>query len=227
MASVLTAFERLLRTLAFLYSELTWGVVDDYAFSCIYRHLGCREWEHIRDEDCPHTVVMDHQVLLPYPVDFLRLVDFDVIDQFIEHPGGQGLGSSVFADGGDKHVRRYGLTTELVHFRTEGLDFLRYLLLFILIPTGHFGKAVIRELTGNIVLIDTLEQSIQFFITSLQGCKLFLFESAVQGNILLGAAPAVPKVTFDLSQALTEIALSFDSLAFEKGLNFSCPLRRI
>ena len=44
---------------------------------------------------------MDHQVLLPYPVDFLRLVDFDVIDQFIEHPGGQGLGSSVFADGGD------------------------------------------------------------------------------------------------------------------------------
>ena len=85
MASVLTAFERLLRTLAFLYSKLTWGVVDDYAFSCIYGHLGCREWEHIRDEDCPHTVVMDHQVLLPYPVDFLRLVDFDVIDQFIEH----------------------------------------------------------------------------------------------------------------------------------------------
>lgn len=37
----------------------------------------------------------------------------------------------------------------------------------------------------------------------------------------LDAAPAVPKVTFDLSQALTEIALSFDSLAFEKGLNFS------
>ena len=47
MASVLTAFERLLRTLAFLYSELTWGVVDDYAFSCIHRHLRRREWEHI------------------------------------------------------------------------------------------------------------------------------------------------------------------------------------
>lgn len=37
----------------------------------------------------------------------------------------------------------------------------------------------------------------------------------------LDAAPAASKVTFDLSQALTEIALSFDSLAFEKGLNFS------
>ena len=25
------------------YSELTWGVVDNYAFSCIHRHLGCRK----------------------------------------------------------------------------------------------------------------------------------------------------------------------------------------
>ena len=96
-------------------------------------------------------------MLLPYPVDLLRLVDFDVIDQFIEHPGGQGLGSGVFADGGDKHIRRYGLATELVHFRTEGLDFLGYLLLFVLVPAGHFGEAVIRELAGNIVLIDTLK----------------------------------------------------------------------
>ena len=95
-------------------------------------------------------------MLLPYPVDLLRLVDFDVIDQFIEHPGGQGLGSGVFADGGDKHIRRYGLATELVHFRTEGLNLLGYLLLFILIPAGHFGKAVIREFAGNIVLIDIM-----------------------------------------------------------------------
>jgi len=122
-------------------------------------------------------------VLLPYPVDLLRLVDFDVIDQFIEHPGDQGLGSGVFADGGDKHIRRYGLTTELVHFRTEGLDFLRYLLLFILIPTGHFGKAVIRELAGNIVLIDTLEQSIQFFITGLQGYKQVSHSNAGSGSL--------------------------------------------
>ena len=60
--------------------------------------------------------------------------------------------------------------------------------MFILIPAGHFGKAVIRELAGNIVLIDSLKQSIQFFITGLQSCKLFFFEPAVQSNILLGAA---------------------------------------
>ena len=158
MASVLTAFERLLRTLAFLYSELTWGVVDNYALSCIYRHLGRRKWEHIGDEDGSHTVVMDHKVLLPYPVDLLRLMDFDVIDQLIEHPGGQNLGSGVFADGGDRHIRRYRLAAELVHFSTEGLDLLGYLLLFIFISAGHFGKAVIREPAGNIVLIDTLKQ---------------------------------------------------------------------
>ena len=131
---------------------------------------------------------MDHKVLLPYPVDLLRLMDFDVIDQLIEHPGGQNLGSCVFADGGDKHIRRYGLAAELVHFSTEGLDLLGYLLLFILIPAGHFGKAIIRELAGNIVLIDTLKQSIQFFVTGLQGCKLFFIEFAIQSDILLSAA---------------------------------------
>ena len=138
ISSVLTAFERLLRTLAFLYSELTWGVVDNYAFSCIHRHLGCRKWEHIGNEDGSHTVVMDHKVLLPYPIDLLRLMDFDAIDQLIEHPGGQNLGSCVFADGGDKHIRRYGLAAELVHFSTEGLDLLGYLLLFIFVSAGHF-----------------------------------------------------------------------------------------
>ena len=86
---------------------MTWGVVDNYAFSCIHRHLGCRKWEHIGNEDGSHTVVMDHKVLLPYPIDLLHLMDFDVIDQLIEHPGGQNLGSCVFADGGDKHIRRY------------------------------------------------------------------------------------------------------------------------
>ena len=100
---------------------------------------------------------MDRKMLLPYPVDFLRLIDFDVIDQLIEHPGGQNLGSCVFTDGGDKHICRYRLAAELVHFSTEGLDLLGYLLLFILIPAGHFGEAVIRELAGNSVLIDTLK----------------------------------------------------------------------
>ena len=95
-------------------------------------------------------------MLLPYPVDLFHLMDFDVIDQLIEHPGGQNLGSCVFTDGGDKHIRRYRLSAELVHFSTEGLDLLGYLLLFIFVSAGHFGKAVIRELAGNIVLIDIM-----------------------------------------------------------------------
>ena len=88
MASVLTAFERLLRTLAFFIQR-----VD----------LGRRKREHIGDEDSSHAIIVDHKVLLPYPVDLLRLMDFDVIDQLIEHSGAQGLGSGVFADGGYKH----------------------------------------------------------------------------------------------------------------------------
>ena len=53
-------------------------------------------------------------MLLPYPVDLFRLMDFDVIDQLIEHPGGQNLGSCVFTDGGDKHGSMISIDCTLV-----------------------------------------------------------------------------------------------------------------
>ena len=70
---------------------------------------------------------------------------------------------------------------------SHAIIFLRQILLLILIPSGHFCKTVVGELTGNIVLIDTLKQSVQFFITGLQGCKLFFFELAVKCYTLLRA----------------------------------------
>ena len=56
---------------------------------------------------------MDHKVLHLFAFDLLCLMDFNVIDQFIEHTGRQGLCLGVFADGADKHIHCHGLATEL------------------------------------------------------------------------------------------------------------------
>ena len=109
-------------------------------------------------------------------IDLLRLVDLDALDQLIQHPGPQLPGPCVFVDGGDEHIRSHGPAAQLVHRGTECLDLFNKLLLFLIIPAGHFGKAVVAQLAGNIVLIDTLKESIQFFITGLQRRKLFLFQ---------------------------------------------------
>ena len=110
---------------------------------------------------------MDGQPLFPLAVDLLRLMDLDALDQLIQHPGRQLLGPCVFADGGDEHIRSHGPAPQRVHFGTERLDLFSKLLLLLFIPAGHFGKTVVAELAGNIVLIDTLKQSIQFFVTGL------------------------------------------------------------
>jgi hypothetical protein len=48
--------------------------------------------------------------------------------------------------------------------RNGAFYFLRKLLLFLLIAAGHLRKAVVAELAGNIVLIDALEQAVQFIV---------------------------------------------------------------
>ena len=55
--------------------------------------------------------------------------------------------------------------------------------LFFLELPWHFGKTIIGELPRNIVLIDALKQSIQFFITGLQDCKLFLVSRKPQARL--------------------------------------------
>lgn len=131
---------------------------------------------------------MDCELLYPLTVDLLRLVDLYAVYQLIQHTGRQLLRPCVFADGGNEHIRCHGLAAQLIHFRAERLDLFRQFLLFRLISAGHFGKAFIGQLARNIVLIDTLKQSIQFLVTGLQGCKLFFFQLTVKRHTLLGAA---------------------------------------
>ena len=52
---------------------------------------------------------MDGQFLNPFSVDFLRLMDFNVIDQLIQHTRGQLLCSGVMKYAGENGVAAYGV----------------------------------------------------------------------------------------------------------------------
>ena len=82
-----------------------WGVVDDYALSCIYGHLRGGQRDQFRDLDDPYAVIVDTEPLFPHTVDLLGVEHFDLLDEFVEHPGRQFAGSGVFADQGDEHIQ--------------------------------------------------------------------------------------------------------------------------
>ena len=48
-----------------------------------------RNWQrqHFRDCDFSHAVIMDAKPLLPRPINFLGIVNFDFLNQLVEHPG--------------------------------------------------------------------------------------------------------------------------------------------
>ena len=58
--------------------------------------------------------------------------------------------------------------------------------MLLLVPPRHTGEAVVRELAGNIVLIDPLKQTVQLLIAGLQGFQLLLLQLSVGGLCLLG-----------------------------------------
>ena len=136
-----------------------------YAFSCIYGHFRDRQGQYRWNLNRSDAVIVDAKPLLPYAVDLLRIEYFDLLNQFVQHPGRQFPRSGVLADKTDKHICRHGTAALLLYLGAELFYFLCQFLLLVLIPAGHFGKAIIGELAGNIVLIDALKKAVQFFIT--------------------------------------------------------------
>ena len=188
MTNVLTAFscQRAFVIFYLLNSDITGGVVHNYAFSCIHRHIRCRQRKCAWNLDGAHAVVVNAEPLLPYTVDLFCIEHFDFFHQFIQHPGCQLFCSGVLANQTDKHIRCHGAAALLFDFGAELFDFLGQLLLLVLISPGHSGKAFIRDLAGNIVLIDALKEAVQFFITGKECFQLFLFQLAVGFVRLLG-----------------------------------------
>ena len=79
MTNVLTAFscQRTFVIFYLLNSDITRGVVHNYAFSCIHRHIGCRQRKCAWNLDGAHAVVVNAEPLLPYTVDLFCIEHFD------------------------------------------------------------------------------------------------------------------------------------------------------
>lgn len=91
MTNVLTAFscQRTFVIFYLLNSDITEGVVHNYAFSCIHRHIRCRQRKCAWNLDGAHAVVVNAEPLFPYTVDLFCIEHFDFFHQFIQHPGCQ------------------------------------------------------------------------------------------------------------------------------------------
>ena len=76
MTNVLTAFscQRTFVIFYLLNSDITRGVVHNYAFSCIHRHIGCRQRKGTWNLDGAHAVVVNAEPLLPYTVDLFCIM---------------------------------------------------------------------------------------------------------------------------------------------------------
>ena len=182
MTNVLTAFSCQRTFVIFFYllnSDITGGVVHNYAFSCIHRHIGCRQRKCAWNLDGAHAVVVNAEPLLPYTVDLFCIEHFDFFHQFIQHPGCQLFCSGVLANQTDEHIRCHGAAALLFDFGAELFYFLCQFLLLVLIPSGHFRKTVVREFAGNIVLIDAFKQPVQFLVACKQGFQFLLLQLAV------------------------------------------------
>ena len=105
MTNVLTAFscQRTFVIFYLLNSDITGGVVHNYAFSCIHRHIRCRQRKCTWNLDGAHAVVVNAEPLLPHAVDLFCIEHFDFFHQFIQHPGCQLFCSGVLANQTDEH----------------------------------------------------------------------------------------------------------------------------
>ena len=103
-----------MRALVILLLILRRFLGDEYAFAGIDRHIRDGQEIGIRDKQGADAVVVDGQFLNPLPVDFLSLIDLNVIDQLVYHSGCQLLRPCVLSHSGKKYICRDGFTAELL-----------------------------------------------------------------------------------------------------------------
>ena len=84
-------------------------VTDHHAFPGVEGNLRAGDFQAIGNVNNADAVVMDRQVLFPYAVDSLRLMDLYPLDQFIEHPGRELFCAGVLPHRGDEHICGNGI----------------------------------------------------------------------------------------------------------------------
>ena len=123
---------------------------------------------------------MDHDALCPVLSPALGLVHVDALHKLMEDGGRQRFHLHELPHRFQKLLLTESTVVFPVTLALQFLNVLFELLLFLIIPLGHFHKAFIRQLTRYIVLVNTLKQPVNLLIS---------------GNQLLKALPPVLALT--------------------------------
>lgn len=83
--------------------DFGWGVVDEHALPGIDGHIRDGQGQHFRNRDFSHAVIMDAKPLLPYTINFLRMVNLDFLNQLVEHPERKFPCAGVLSHQRDEH----------------------------------------------------------------------------------------------------------------------------
>ena len=124
--------------------------------------------EVVSDVDDPSGLVVNLNLLPAVSATFVRSVDDDLVNQFVQHFRRQFFRVGVLADTFQKLPEVVGFLLTIVNQRLQFPNDLPYLLLLLLVLRGEFVKPLRAEPSRHHVLIDALEQDIQVLVPTLQ-----------------------------------------------------------
>ena len=151
--------------------------------------IGGRQWQNFGYLDCLHAVVVDAEPRLPHTVDFFCIEHLHLLNELIEHPGGQLSCTGVFANQVDEHIRAHRPAALFLDFGAE---------FFIFSASTFCSSSYRRNIFAN-RYEESLAESIAFIVASPLSC---FEESCLQFHCFLRML--FPMITIPASISATD-----------------------
>ena len=141
----------------FLLSGLADQILNGHTLAAVQHHI-VRVVLYLGDIQDTDEVVMDHKPLRPVLSGSLGLIYVNPLHKLMQDGGRQRFHLHELPHRFQKLVFAKSAVIVLVTLALQFLNILFELPLFLVIPLGHFHKAVVRQLTRYIVLIGLLSR---------------------------------------------------------------------
>ena len=103
-----------------------------------------------------------------HAVDFLRLMDFDSLNQLVEHARRELAGAGVLSDDGEECVGGHCLTATFLQLSLDSLHAFGKFHLFRFVACAHAVEAFVADFSRNVILVEPFKELVQLFITRAQ-----------------------------------------------------------
>ena len=151
-------------------------ILNRHTLAAVQHHV-LRVFLYLRQVQNADEVIVDHDALRPVLSPALGLIHVDALYKLMQDGGRQRFHLHELPHRLQKLLLTESPVVLPITLALQFLNVLFELLLFLVVPLGHFHKAFIRQLTRYIVLINALKQPVNLFIP---------------GNQLLKVLPSVP-----------------------------------